>query len=200
MHGSVHDFVVSQTVANWRNLPTGHGQGALIPTIIPLDQEPFEQKQFKRILDIGSLNINGSMKKYDFLGTQKSWREMIGNEEYVGIDLVPGPDVDLVMDAHDLSEFPADIFDLIVCLSVLEHDSNIKKTLLEGYRVLKPGGLFLITTVDESHPEHMEEHGVELPYNHITEDFLRDMLYKLFPPNKAKLWHIGCDLFIRIEK
>lgn len=200
MHGTVHDFIVSQTVKHWRDLPTGLGGGVLIPEILPIEQEEMaEQRIFPSILEIGSLDINGSMKTYDFLGTNKPWREMIGCEEYIGIDLVEGRGVDFVRDAHDLSDFPDDIFDLVICVNMLEHDSNILKTLSEGYRVLKPGGLFLVTTVDETHPEHMEVHDVELPYNHITQNDLSEMILEL-KPESWNLWHFGCDLLVRIEK
>lgn len=203
MHGSVHDFVVSQTVKNWRELPTGHGGGALIPTIIPIEQPEMEyQLTYPKILEIGSLNINGSMREYNFINSNIPWRQMIGNQEYIGIDLVYGPDVDYKMDAHDLL-FKEGGFDLVICLDMLEHDSDIKKTLTEAYRVLKPGGLLLVTTVDENMGEHMCDHPVELPYNHITESQLKTYLGDLKSDNKGliwDLWHFDCDLFIRIEK
>lgn len=201
MHGRVHDFIVSQTVKDWKTLPTGHGQGALIPTIVPIEQLEMKQQVFyPKVLEIGSLDINGSQKTYDFLGTNKSWREMIGCEEYIGIDLIKGREVDQVMDAHDLA-WKDNYFDLVLCMNMIEHDSDIQQTLREGYRVLKPGGLFLLTTVDETHPEHMEEQAAELnlPYNHITEKALSDMVSNL-KPESWKVWHFNSDLLFRIEK
>ncbi len=201
MHGRVHDFIVSQTVKNWKELPTGFGQGALIPTVLPIEQpEMEEQPVYSKVLEIGSLDINGSQKTYDFIGTQAPWRQMIGCQEYVGIDLIPGKEVDLVMDAHGLS-FKDNYFDLVLCMNMIEHDSDISKTLKEAYRVLRPGGLFLITTVDEKHPEHMEEQAAELklPYNHISE---RDFSVKIakLKPKDFNIWHFDCDLLARIEK
>lgn len=198
MHGIVHDFIVSQTVENWRELPTGQGNGVLIPAIIPLKQKAFKQKKYASVLEIGSLDINGSQRTYDFIGSNKPWVEMIGCEEYIGIDLVEGRGVDHVMDAHDLV-FPDNEFDLVLCVDMIEHDSNIKETLKEAYRVLNKGGLLLVTTVDETHEEHMLVHPVELPYNHITEKEL-DNLVKSINPKSYKLWHIGDDLLVRIEK
>ncbi len=198
MHGSVHDFIVSQTVADWQNLPTGFSGGALIPTVLPIVQEPFEQRTFPKALEIGSLDINGSMVAYDFIGARTKWVNMIGCEEYIGIDIVPGPKVDIVMDAHNL-EFEDNSFDLVLCMNMLEHDSDIHKTFSEAYRVLKPGGLFLATTVDEGHPEHMEVHPIELPYNHITEQEFENYITSI-KPKAYKKWHFGCDLMARIEK
>lgn len=198
MHGSVHDFVVSQTVDNWRELPTGHGQGALIPTILPFGNDFPPVSKFPKVLEIGSLDINGSMRTYDFLGTREPWQEMVGCVKYTGIDLVSGKSVDWTMDAHSL-QFAEDSFDLVLCLDVLEHDSDIASTLREGYRVLTPGGLFLVSTVDETMTQHMQEHPVDLPYNFIKEEVLREYLEDL-SPNGWQLWHFGCDLFVRIEK
>lgn len=199
MHGRVHDFIVSQTVKEWRDLPTGFGGGASIFSLLPIQQKEMKaQLKFPKVLEIGSLDINGSQKTYNFLDTNKLWREMVGVEEYIGIDLVPGKEVDYVMDAHDLM-WKDNYFDLVMCMNMLEHDSDITKTFAEGYRVLKPGGLFLVTTVDESHPEHMEVHPVELPYNHITEEYLESIVSDL-KPKSWNIWHFDCDLLVRIEK
>ena len=198
MHGSVHDFIVSQTVSDWRTRPTGHGQGALIPTILPIEQPNFKQRQFKRILDIGSLNINGDMRTYDFCGAGPEWTGLVDCEEFVGVDLVGGRGVDIVMDAHNL-DFPDNSFDLVMCTNTLEHDSDIQKTLFQGYRVLKPGGLFLVTTVDGDHEEHMEIHPVELPYNHISELDLLEYVREI-KPKSSQLWHFNTDMLVRIEK
>lgn len=198
MHGSVHDFIVSQTVANWQYLPTGFGSDETIGKVDLIKADTIlSQPVFPKVLDIGSLDINGSMADYNFCNQGRKWVDMIGAEVFIGIDLVPGRGVDRVMDAHNL-EFPDDTFDLVLCMDTLEHDSDIQKTLSEGYRVLKPGGLFLITTVDAGHPQHMQEHPVELPYNFITENQFEDFISKI--KGKTKTWHVGCDLFARIEK
>lgn len=65
----------------------------------------------------------------------------------VGIDLVPGPQVDVV---HDLNTFPwplpANSFAIIKLWSVLEHLQDIVGTLDEVYRVARPGAKVLIGT------------------------------------------------------
>lgn len=200
MHGIVHDFIVSQTIKEWRDLPTGHGGGAPISSILKIDQEEFETRIFPRILEIGSLDINGAMETYNFINSRSAWKDMVGCKEYIGIDLMPGRGVHHVMDAHDIL-FKDNTFDAVLCMNMLEHDSDIQKTLFEGYRVLKPGGLFLVTTVDETHPEHMEEQAAELnlPYNHITENDLKKMILKI-KPKAWKMWHFPSDLLVRIEK
>lgn len=48
--------------------------------------------------------------------------------------------------------FKDQIFDKIVMSEVLEHVQNEKKTLSEAYRVLKPNGIFALTTCNINYP------------------------------------------------
>ncbi len=50
-----------------------------------------------------------------------------------------------VMDAQDL-KFSDCTFDLVLAREVIEHVPDIKSTLSEAYRVLKPGGCILVTS------------------------------------------------------
>ena len=84
------------------------------------------------VLDVGSLDVNGCV------------RDLFTGQEYTGVDKQPGPNVDLVMDAHDLY-FSDNSFDNVISLEMLEHDLHFWKSLAEMYRVLKPGGVMAIT-------------------------------------------------------
>ena len=50
----------------------------------------------------------------------------------------------LKRDAHDLSCFESNRFDVVLCNSVLEHDPAFWLSLAEMRRVAKPGGLLMI--------------------------------------------------------
>jgi hypothetical protein len=76
--------------------------------------------------------------------------------EYVGLDIVEGPNVDVVGDAHELSRFlPHRKFDAAMSLSVFEHLAMPWKVVLELNRVLKPGGLVFVQT-HQTFPLHDE--------------------------------------------
>jgi SAM-dependent methyltransferase len=99
-----------------------------------------------RMLEIGSRARSGIVRRSLFPDTM----------EYVGFDIVAGPNVDVVGDAHRLSEyFPAGHFDAAFSVSVWEHLAMPWKVSLELNRVLKTGGIAMINT-HQSWPSHEE--------------------------------------------
>lgn len=92
----------------------------------------------RRVLEVGSLDVNGSV------------RFMVEHRvpaEYIGVDIMPGPGVDQVADAVDLVDrFGSDSFDVVLCLEMLEHAEDWRATLWSMIRVLRPGGVLVITT------------------------------------------------------
>lgn len=95
----------------------------------------------KWVLDIGSLDINGN-NQYLF--------EQSG---YIGIDLLPGRNVDFASKGHEL-QFPNWSFDVIVSTECFEHDPHYGETIKNIVRMLKPGGLFLFSCATTGRPEH----------------------------------------------
>jgi SAM-dependent methyltransferase len=59
----------------------------------------------------------------------------------VCVDIMPGPHVDLVADAHDLHMVPDNSVDCVISISVLEHVRYPQKVVAEIHRVLKPDGV-----------------------------------------------------------
>ena len=86
-----------------------------------------------KILDIGSKDENGSLKKYNN-----------NNHEYIGIDMVPGKNVDIVQKDPYVIPFDNDTFDIVTSTSVFEHSSMFWVLSNEIFRVLKPNGLFYL--------------------------------------------------------
>lgn len=87
-----------------------------------------------RVLDVGC-----GEKPY------ASWLFGVDRERIVGIDIVPGPEVDVVVE--DGSRWPfADVsFDAVLCTQVLEHAADLDGTLEEIDRVLAPSGTVVVT-------------------------------------------------------
>jgi SAM-dependent methyltransferase len=85
------------------------------------------------VLELGSLDVNGST------------RPLFTNaDRYIGVDMRPGPGVDLVKMAADTGLPPSSV-DTVVCTEMLEHDPTPWLTMKETYRVLRAGGVALFT-------------------------------------------------------
>lgn len=120
----------------------------------------------KRILEIGSRNLNGSPRQL-----------CAGATAYVGIDLLPGRDVDLVCDAA--AYFPEVPFDIVICAEVLEHASDYA-IIGCARRSLTPGGVLILTAAGEGRAPHSGVDGGELRagehYQNITAAVLSELL------------------------
>lgn len=96
------------------------------------------------ILDLGSQDINGS---YRPLFAAPAWR-------YLGIDMAPGDNVDLVLaDPYEWNEVAPATIDVIISGQTLEHTEFFWLTMQQIARSLKPGGLCCILA-PSSGPEH----------------------------------------------
>lgn len=89
------------------------------------------------ILELGSRNVSGNTRRHLFPGA----------ERYIGMDIHAGEGVDLVGDAHRMSQLvePGSI-DALFSISVFEHLVYPWKVAMEINRVLKPGGYVFIST------------------------------------------------------
>jgi SAM-dependent methyltransferase len=92
----------------------------------------------KRVLEVGSLDVNGSVRD-DIMA--------FGPAEYVGIDIRPGPGVDVVCDAGDLVEtFGENAFDVVISTELLEHARDWRRIISNIKRVTKPNGVMVVST------------------------------------------------------
>jgi SAM-dependent methyltransferase len=72
--------------------------------------------------------------------------------EYVGIDLTPGPSVDVVASAHEFGESNA--YDLVLACEVFEHNPFWLESFVNMIRICRPGGTVLFTCASRGRPEH----------------------------------------------
>ena len=93
------------------------------------------------LLEIGSLDVNGSVRP-----------RFPRAAPYVGIDLAPGPGVDVVATGHDFG--PDEAFATVVTTECLEHDPGWRTTLANIVRVLRPGGALVLTCATTGRHEH----------------------------------------------
>lgn len=95
----------------------------------------------KRVLDVGSLSVNGDN------------RYLFYNCEYIGVDVAPGKNVDVVTPGH-LYDAPDGSFDFVISTECFEHDMFYKQTMKNIIRLLKSGGMFMFTCAAPGREEH----------------------------------------------
>lgn len=95
-----------------------------------------------RVIEAGSRNINGSA------------RDVIAHNEWVGVDIEPGPGVDYVWDWCDFPQNMYVPFDLVVCTEMLEHCSNVEQVFRVAHSHLKPGGRMVVTCATAGRAPH----------------------------------------------
>lgn len=92
------------------------------------------------VLDVGAGDINGN---------NRDWFK--DAKEYIGLDVVPYANVDVVSIAHKYH--PDRQFDIVCSTSALEHDMYWKKTLRRMVELTNPGGLMWFSCC-YTWPEH----------------------------------------------
>lgn len=83
--------------------------------------------------------------------------------EYIGVEIEPGPQVNVVAPAWKLP-FPDAHVDVLLATQVLEHVSKLPETVAEIKRVVKPGGKIFISA-----PLTFIEHGTPYDYWRFTQ-------------------------------
>ncbi len=90
--------------------------------------------QHMRVLELGSLDINGSPRPW------------FHNCDYVGVDQKNGPSVDVVCKMVDTNF--KERFDVIISLNCFMYDLDWKNSLKHNLQWLKQGGLFFVSFGD----------------------------------------------------
>ncbi len=95
----------------------------------------------KKVLGVGT---------FDVCGTEN---EFFDKCDYSGLDIGPGPGVDIVCPAQNYSA-PDSTYDTIISCECFEHNPYYKETIQNIVRLLKSGGLFLFTCATTGRPVH----------------------------------------------
>lgn len=95
----------------------------------------------KKVLEVGSLDINGTMRSF-FL-----------NCDYLGIDVGEGKGVDLVVQGQNHNA-PDNTYDVCASGECFEHNPYWAETFANMLRMCKPNGLVLFTCATTGRPVH----------------------------------------------
>jgi SAM-dependent methyltransferase len=98
-------------------------------------------REMAPVLEVGSCDVNGSVCV------------LFNTSGYTGVDIVKGPGVDQIVLPAKLP-FVDDHFAVVVSTEMLEHAEFPAAVLGEMWRVLKPGGVLLLTTRSEGFARH----------------------------------------------
>jgi SAM-dependent methyltransferase len=93
-----------------------------------------------RVLDIGSLDINGNN------------RFAFEDYEYIGIDIGEGNNVDIICRGHEFKDDNG--FDVVISKECFEHDEFWNLTIQNAVNLTKPNGVFLFSCATTGRPEH----------------------------------------------
>lgn len=105
-----------------------------------------EQVAGKRILEVGSYDVDGSLRPI-----LQSWNP----SHYVGVDIQDGPGVDVICGAENIAaEFGQESFDIVISTELLEHVRDWRTVVSNIKRVCRRNGLLLITTRSYGFPYH----------------------------------------------
>jgi SAM-dependent methyltransferase len=116
------------------------------------------------VLEIGGINVNGGV------------RDLIPHTRWVSVDIIPGPDVDIVADAADLRL--GELFDVVVSTEVFEHTARSPEIIVTAFEHLKPAGYFVATMAGPGRPVHSANGGQLQP----------DEFYENVEPNVLAGW------------
>lgn len=97
------------------------------------------------VLEIGARNINGTVRAW------LPWAR------YIGVDLMPGPDVDVVADGADYQ--PLTPPDIVICAEVLEHSPRAQALVQHALAIVKPGGAVILTCAGPARAPHSAHDG-----------------------------------------
>jgi SAM-dependent methyltransferase len=114
--------------------------------------------------------VSGAAATTRWLNVGSGERQPLTMPNVVNLDVTRGPFVHVIGDAHVLP-FHDEIFDGVVCRAVLEHLREPWRACSEIFRVLRPGGIVLVTV-----PFLYPYHGHPDDYRRFTAAGIRVLL------------------------
>lgn len=139
----------------------------------------------QRVLEVGSLDVNGSVRVH-FEGC-----------DYVGLDVGPGPGVDVVCQGQDYAA-PDGSFDVAISCETMEHNPFWRGTLRNMTRLCRPGGLLVMTCAAPGRPEHGTRRTTPrdaplIPWDYYHNLGASELRVAMCPEESFSLWLICVD-------
>ena len=114
------------------------------------------------VIEIGSRDVNGSI------------RDLFPSASWLGIDIAPGPGVDIVCDATEWDTLRR--VDLLICCETFEHAPNWREIVIQSFPWLSGGGRCIFTAAGLGRMPHSAVDGGELRAGeHYANNSLRAM-------------------------
>ena len=123
------------------------------------------------VVEMGAFQVEGQPYDADL-------RPLFAETDYTGCDIRPGLGVDRIEDVHRLS-FGSDTLGTVLMLETVEHVRNPLQAMAEVFRVLRPGGLAVISSC------------MDFPVHEHPADYWRfppqgfDLLLERFAPRRV---------------
>lgn len=149
----------------------------------------------KKVLEIGSYDVNGSV------------RQFFPYVDYIGVDLIEGPGVDLICEGAKISH-EDNIYDITISCECFEHNPAWAETFMNMHRMTKEGGLVIFTCATTGRAEHgttrtspKSSPGTQALnwdyYNNLTVDDFKEKfcLNELFNEYFFLVNKLSCDLY-----
>ena len=138
------------------------------------------------VLDVGSYDVNGCL------------RPLFSRQDYTGIDMAPGPNVDIVCEKYDFGQHQ---YDYVISANTMEHVEAIWKWVLAIDDVVKPGGVIAIHA-----PAMIAYHAYPIHCWNIRKDGMRYIFTDWMTESGRKPYNItycdetGIDCFLIATK
>ena len=123
------------------------------------------------VLEVGSYNVNSLV----------NYRKFIGNCNYLGIDLIEGPGVDLVLEGENINKLNKK-FDLIISAECFEHAENWKCVFRQMVDSIKEHGYIILTIASKGRLEHGTKRTIN-SHSPGTDDYYKNLTKRDFFKN-----------------
>lgn len=135
-------------------------------------------ESYASVLEVGSLDINGGVR--DLLDPAA---------EYVGIDVQPGPGVDIVVDFS--AYLHRERVNVVLCLEVLEHAPQWRELIASAAMNLRLDGVLILTCATTGRATHSARSEAPIQpdefYENVTKADLDAELEKHFSVHESEV-------------